>query len=166
MTTQVTPGAVVRTADEADRRWFAGGGTHQWMATAAETGGAFHAFVDHLTRGKMTPLHLHPDADDSMYVVSGEIRYHADGEERLIGPGSFVTALRGTPHAFMVVSEVATVFAFQTPGSGESFYRDASDPLAAGEDGPAAPDIQRLQQVAGEHPEAVQILGPPPFSRP
>jgi quercetin dioxygenase-like cupin family protein len=165
MTAARTAGAVVRTAEDGERRWFAGGGVHVWMAQADETGGAFHAFVDHLTRGKMTPLHLHPDADDSMYVIDGEILYHVDGEEHVLGPGSFATALRGTPHAFMVVSDTATVFAFQTPGAGERFYRDASDPLGEGDAPSDAPDVPRLQRTAAAHAEAVRFLGPPPFSR-
>jgi quercetin dioxygenase-like cupin family protein len=155
---------VVRKADEGERRWFAGGGVHHWKASAADTGGAFHAFVDYLTRGKMTPLHLHPDADDSMYVIDGEILYFVDGQEHVLGPGSFASSLRGTPHAFMVTSETATVFAFQTPGSGESFYLDASDGIEGDADAAAPPDIPRLQHAAATHETAVRLLGPPPFA--
>jgi quercetin dioxygenase-like cupin family protein len=157
-------GYIVRTGDEGERRWFAGGGIHQWKARAEETGGAFHAFVDHLSRGKMTPLHRHPDTDDSMYVIDGELLYYVEGNEHRLGPGSFVTALRGTPHAFLVTSETATVFAFHTPGWGQSFYLDASDPAADPELREDA-DIPRLQRTAAEHEEAVELLGPPPFSR-
>jgi quercetin dioxygenase-like cupin family protein len=158
-------GAVIRTAEDGERRWFAGGGVHVWMAQAEETGGAFHAFVDHLSRGKMTPLHMHPDADDSIYVIDGEIAYYVDGEEHVLGPGSFATALRGTPHAFMVTSDTATLFAFQTPGAGESFYRDASDALTEGEERHDGADVPRLQRTATAHAEAVRFLGPPPFAR-
>ena len=163
MTTQTT-GAVVRTSDEGERRWFAGGGMHVWMAKTEETGHAFCAFVDHLTRGKMTPLHMHPDADDSMYVIDGEVLYQANGQERMLGPGSFATALRGTPHAFMVTSETATIFAFQTPGDGQAFYLDASDELADQQSrDPGDVDLPRLQETAARNAAAVQFLGPPPF---
>ena len=164
MSTQET-GAVVRNGDEGERRWFAGGGLHVWLARSEETNHAFCAFVDHLTRGKMTPLHMHPDADDSMYVIEGEILYHANGEQRVVGAGGFVTALRGTPHAFMVTSETAKVFAFQTPGDGQAFYLDASDGLADGESrDPGELDLARLQETAARNAAAVQFLGPPPFS--
>jgi quercetin dioxygenase-like cupin family protein len=160
-----TTGAVVRTSDEGERRWFAGGGLHVWMAHSAETGHAFCAFVDHLVKGKMTPLHVHPDADDSMYVIEGEVLYHADGQERLIGAGGFATALRGTPHAFMVLSDTAKIFAFQTPGDGEAFYVDASDELGAGEmRDPGDVDIARMQETAARNEAAVRFLGPPPFA--
>lgn len=159
-------GYVVRAGDEGEHRWFAGGGLHVWKARAADTGGAFNAFVDHLTRGKMTPLHMHPDADDSMYVIEGEVTYYVDGQTHILGPGSFASALRGTPHAFMVTSETAKVLAFQTPGASEVFYLDASDPLeeAAAGDGNGV-DLPRLQQSAATHESAVRFLGPPPFER-
>ena len=163
MSTQLK-GAIVRNAEDGARRWFAGGGVHVWMAGAEETDGAFHAFVDHLVRGKMTPLHLHPDTDDSLYVIDGEIRYHADGEETLLKAGGFACALRGTPHAFMVLSETATVFAYQTPGTSEAFYLDASDPLELGDEATTEPDLPRLQAAAAGNPSAVRFLGPPPFA--
>jgi quercetin dioxygenase-like cupin family protein len=163
MTTQTT-GAVVRTSDEGERRWFAGGGLHVWMARAAETDNAFCAFVDHLSKGKMTPLHLHPDADESIYVIEGEVLYQANGQERVIGAGGFATALRGTPHAFMVLSETAKLFCFQTPGAGEAFYIDASDHLDADEArDPGDFDLPRLQETAARNGPAVRFLGPPPF---
>jgi hypothetical protein len=113
----------------------------------------------------MTPLHMHPDADDSMYVIEGEILYHANDEQRSVGAGGFVTALRGTPHAFMVTSETAKVFAFQTPGAGDVFYRESSDELADGEfRDPGDIDLARLQESAARNGAAVQFLGPPPFA--
>jgi quercetin dioxygenase-like cupin family protein len=162
MTTQ-TAGVVIRTADEGEHRWFAGGGLHIWKARAEETGGAFHAFIDHLTKGKMTPLHMHPDADDTLYIIDGEILFHANGENHVVGAGGFVSALRGTPHAFMCTSETATVLAIQTPGVGQAFYLDASDPVRDGDDPTGSVDIPRLQAAAAQNGSAVQFLGPPPF---
>jgi glyoxylate utilization-related uncharacterized protein len=98
-----------------------------------------------------------------MYVIDGELLYYVEGNEHRLGSGSFVTALRGTPHAFMVTSETATVFAFHTPGWGQSFYLDASDPAGDPELREDA-DIPRLQRSAADHEEA-ELLGPPPFSR-
>src|SRR4051812_32742693 len=71
---------IIRQAEEGERMWFAGGGVFTWKATAAETGGAFLAFEDHLERGKTTPLHLHPDEDEALYVLDGELLVHVEGE--------------------------------------------------------------------------------------
>ena len=54
---------------------------HTWKATAEETGGAFLLFEDVMEQGKMTPLHTHPEADETMYVLEGEILMHLDGAE-------------------------------------------------------------------------------------
>src|ERR1700680_3633807 len=78
MSTLTTPQPIIRAHDDGARRWFYGGGVHTWKATAEETGGAFLIFEDRMEQGKMTPLHLHP-ADETMYVLEGEILFHLDG---------------------------------------------------------------------------------------
>jgi hypothetical protein len=50
----------------------------------------------------------------------------------------------------------------QTPGSGEAFYRDATEPATAETD-PGRTDWDRLRAAAERHPDIIQILGPPPF---
>jgi quercetin dioxygenase-like cupin family protein len=165
MQTQQQSGVIIREAGEGEHRSFAGGGLHVWKATGAETGGAFHAFEDHLVRGKMTPLHMHPDTDDTLYVLEGEVLYHSEGEQlRRIGVGGFATALRGTPHAFQVTSETARLLCFQTPGTADGFYLDASDPISSDAEIDGAIDLPRLRQSAEDNPRAVQLLGPPPFA--
>jgi quercetin dioxygenase-like cupin family protein len=152
---------IVRSEDEGEKRWFFGGGVHTWKATADETGGAFILFEDLMTRGKTTPLHRHPDVDETLYVVEGEILVQIGGVERAVGCGGVTLAPRGTPHAFQVTSEVARVLTLQTPGSAESFFRDASEPIDSG--GQAGNvDIGRVQASA-KHNGGTEILGPPPF---
>jgi quercetin dioxygenase-like cupin family protein len=155
-----TPEATVRTRDEGERRWFCGGGVHTWKATEAETGGAFLIFEDALDRGKVTPLHLHPDADETFYMVEGEAMVHIDGTDVRLVEGGMAVIPRGIPHAFMVTSEAARMLCLQTPGSGEAFYRRASD--VAGDGEPPPPDFERVREAALAT-GAIEILGPPPF---
>jgi quercetin dioxygenase-like cupin family protein len=159
--TTATP--ILRQADEGERMWFAGGGVFTWKATAAETGGAFLAFEDHMPRGKTTPLHLHPNEDEALYVLEGELLVHVEGEEHKVGRGGLFVAPRGVAHAFMVTSETAHVFSFQTPGTGERFYRDASEPATSDADVSRPPDFARLREVADRSP-SIEVLGPPPFA--
>jgi quercetin dioxygenase-like cupin family protein len=98
---------IVRAAGQGERLWFYGGGLHIWKATAAETGGAFLLFEDVMSRGKTTPLHTHPQVDETLYVLEGEILLHIDGEEQRVGSGGVALAPRGVPHAFLVTSETA-----------------------------------------------------------
>ena len=74
-----------------------------------------------------------------------------------------VVAPRGVSHAFMVTSESALILSLQTPGSGEAFYRDASEPSTDDTDAGRPPDLDRLRAAAERHPDIIEILGPPPF---
>jgi quercetin dioxygenase-like cupin family protein len=156
---------IVRAPGEGERRWFFGGGLHTWKVRAEDTGGAFFVFEDVLARGKMTPLHCHPDADEVVYVVEGEILVRAGDEERRIGSGGTLVMPRGVPHAFIVTSEVARLFYMQTPGGGESFYRDASEPAPGEGDASGPVDFGRVRDAA-KATGSTEILGPPPFAKP
>ncbi len=162
MTDSLPP--TVRTADEGDRRWFFGGGVHTWKATADETGGAFLLFEDAMDRGKMTPLHIHPESDETMYVLEGEILMHLDGREHRIAAGGLAVAPRGVPHAFLVLSEQARLLCLHTPGCCQAFYWDASEPLTDGYPLPGAVDFARVRESAQRN-GGIELLGPPPFAR-
>jgi quercetin dioxygenase-like cupin family protein len=153
----------IREADEGERRWFCGGGIHTWKATQDETGGAYLMFEDELDLGKVTPLHLHPDADETFYMLDGEILLHIDGQEqRQLHAGGIAIIPRGIPHAFMVTSAQARMLCLQTPGSGEAFYRQASEPAVSGQP-PLPVDFARIAEAA-KQTGAIEILGPPPFT--
>jgi hypothetical protein len=165
MTTTKAPVPVIRGADDGDRRWFYGGGVHIWKATAEETGGAFLLFEDHTSQGKTTPLHTHPESDETMYVVQGEILMHIDGQEHHVGPGGLAVAPRGVPHAFLVLSPRARLLFLHTPGCCQAFYWGASEPMSAGDTGDGTVDFARVQASAKQH-GGIDIVGPPPFTFP
>ena len=153
---------VVRAEADGERRWFFGGGHHTWNVRAAETNGAFFLFEDRMEQGKMTPLHTHPEADETMYMLEGEILMHLDGREHRVAAGGTVMAPRGLPHAFMVLSPVARMLCLHTPGSAEAFYWGASEP-DSGDGAPKPVDLDRIRASAGQH-GGIELLGPPPFA--
>ena len=150
----------VRPHGTGERRWFCGGGVHTWLARADETGGAYLLFEDALDAGKVTPLHRHPEADETFYMLEGEVRLHVDGVETLLGAGGIAIVPRDVPHAFLVTTPTARMLCLQTPGGGEAFYLQASEPAGAGE--PPVPDFGRVRAAAAAT-GAIEILGPPPF---
>jgi quercetin dioxygenase-like cupin family protein len=155
---------VIRQDGEGERLWFAGGGVFTMKASAAETGEAFVLFEDIVQKGKTTPLHLHPDEDETIYVLDGEILVHFDGKDTPVGKGGVFVAPRGLPHAFLVTSETARLLCLQTPGTGEAFYRSVSEP--AGPDAERRPaEFDRLEEAAARS-ETIELLGPPPFRQP
>lgn len=155
---------IVRAEGEGERLRFFGGGVLTMKATAAETDGAFLLFEDVMSQGKTTPLHVHANEDETLYVLQGEILVHIDGEDHPIGPHGIAVAPRGVPHAFLVTSETARVLTLQTPGSAEAFYRGASEPASADADPSGPVDFARVREAA-ERSGGMQVLGPPPFER-
>jgi quercetin dioxygenase-like cupin family protein len=153
---------IIRQDGEGEEMWFAGGGTFTWKATAAETDRAFLLLEDRMERGKVTPLHLHPDEDEAIYVLEGELLVDVEGEQHPVRQGGFFFAPRGVPHAFMVTSETARVLGLQTPGTGEAFYREAGEPIGSATDASRPADFARLREVAERSP-SIELLGPPPF---
>ncbi len=153
--------ALVRSAAEAEKRWFFGGGIHTWLAATEDTGGAYLLIHDELVGGKATPLHVHPLSDESFYVLSGEIVVHLDGVEHPVQAGGIAMAPRGVPHAFVVVSATAELLYLHTPGACAAFYRGASEPLGEGRE----VDVDKVRAAAATDP-GITLLGPPPFPQP
>jgi quercetin dioxygenase-like cupin family protein len=164
VTTVSTPVPIIRSEDEGEKRWFYGGGVHTWKARSEETDGAFLLFEDRMEQGKMTPLHTHPDSDETMYVLEGEILIHMDGQEHRVSAGGLAVAPRRVPHAFLVLSDVARLLCLHTPGCCQAFYWDASEPITAHRPASGSVDFARVQASAKQN-GGIEILGPPPFAQ-
>ena len=158
------PRALIRNRGEGENLWFAGGGVFTMKASCAETDGAFMMFEDHVVRGKCTPMHRHPHEDELVYVLDGELLVHVDGHDHRVGKGGLFFAPRGVAHAFLVTSETAHLLCLQTPGSGEPFYRDVSEPSTSEADAARPPDLARLRAGA-QRSDSIELLGPPPFEQ-
>jgi quercetin dioxygenase-like cupin family protein len=154
---------IVRDHADAERRWFFGGGLHHWKVTTADSAGAFSMFEDELTKGKTTPLHRHPESDEMLYIIDGEILVSIDGHERRLGAGGVALIPRGTPHALLVTSDRARLLIFGTSNGTEAFFRAASEPAADGASGPV--DFGRVRDAAVQT-GGMEMLGPPPFTKP
>jgi quercetin dioxygenase-like cupin family protein len=156
--------AIVVEPDEGAALWF-NNDLLTLKATGADTDGAFLLVEELARRGKVTPLHIHPDEAETFYLLEGELRFHVDGRELTLHAGGVASMPAGVPHAYVVVSEVARSLILLTPGSGamEAFFRDAGEPATERTLPPAGPlDIERIG-AAAERTGAVKILGPPPF---
>lgn len=152
---------LIRNPDEAERRWFYGGGLHTWLVRQGEVGGDFLLFEDDVKAGKCTPLHTHPEAEETFYLLAGSMLLHVDGTETELRAGGVAVIPRNVPHAFLAQSDGARMLCLHTPGGGEDFYRTASEPARAGE--PALPvDFDRIKQAAMAT-GSMRVIGPPPF---
>ena len=78
-------------------------GRYTIKAAAEQTGGRMIQLVIRESRGAGTPLHIHRDADESFYVVEGEIAVFVGDERFEAKAGDYVFAPMGVAHAFSVV---------------------------------------------------------------
>jgi len=154
--------SIVRATGEGERYWFYGGGVHDWKVTDEQSDGAPFVFEDQMDKGKTTPLHLHPEATECVYVLEGEIRVHIDGVEHTVAAGGFTMTPPGVAHAFTVTSPTARILAIQVPGGGASFYIGASEPATPELEAEAPVDFGRVI-ASGAANGGFQVLGPPPF---
>lgn len=153
---------IALTPEEGEALWF--GDFLIVVKTPAErTGGAFSVVEQTAARGAATPWHVHPDDDETLYVVDGELTFHVeDAEPFSVVAGSTVHVPGGAKHAFRVESETAR-FVDVTTAQHEEFLRAAAVAAAERTVPPSLePDIARMQAAAERH--NVEILGPPPGS--
>jgi mannose-6-phosphate isomerase-like protein (cupin superfamily) len=145
-------------------------GRYTFKAAAAQTDGRLLQVLCRESRGGAAPLHIHHDADESWYVLAGELTVFV-GDERLeVGPGDFVLGPKGVPHTFLVTSERAEFLVSFAPagtegpsGVGlEGFFREIGIPVVPGErrPDPVPPDAEDFARRAAQY--AIEILGPPP----
>lgn len=130
------------------------GGPLTFKARGAQTNGALTLFENVIAPGDGPPLHTHADADESWYVLEGDLRFKLGGEIRQAPQGSFVFVPRGTAHCFQNVgAEPARIIVLFTPSAMEAFF-DRFGELPAG---PVDPDaFRRLGADAG-----MTVVGPP-----
>ena len=153
--------AIIRQAGQGESIWF-DGGLLTITASAEETGGAFACFDYLAPRGKATPLHRHPDADETFWLLEGSIRVHIDGVEHDGTDGATFVFRRNVPHAFMITSETARLIMMLTPGGGENFFREAGARAERPElPPPSERNLEQFQAAAAGN--GVVLMGPPPF---
>lgn len=161
MCTQCEGKAVIRAAEEGEPWWF-DGGLMTMKARPQETGGSLSVVDVVVPRGKATPLHVHPDAEETFFVIDGDIVVHIDGTNHDVGAGTTLTVRRQIPHAFAVRSEGAHLLVVFTPGGAEQFFIEAGERAARREVPPSGePDLARYQSAAAK--TGLVLLGPPPF---
>lgn len=84
--------------------------THDLMAREADK----HLWTLHQSTTSRTNLvlmtgegtrHLHPDAEHSLYVISGEVKATVGDQELMLGPGDYISIPAGVPHSYLASRE-------------------------------------------------------------
>ena len=128
------------------------------------TGGAFGLVEQLLPQGMATPLHVHPNDDETFYVLEGELTVYLDGVLADASAGDVIFLPRGVPHAYRMRSERVHVLSLCTPAGHERFFRLVGRPVPSLSIQPDVAELPDMQQLATAAAEArFEVLGPPPF---
>jgi quercetin dioxygenase-like cupin family protein len=117
MAAQLDAGAYALGAGEGEQlAWF--GATPTIKASTAAIG----VVEITLHPGEEPPLHIHTREDEYLYVLDGEVAFHAGDEQFRAGAGGFVSFPRDLVHTFTVESESARLLVIVTPGGFERMF--------------------------------------------
>jgi quercetin dioxygenase-like cupin family protein len=148
--------------EEGEAFWGLDNSLWSLKATAEQTGNRFSLIKEIAPEGEGTPLHVHPEDDETFYVLEGELTFYlGEGSEPTpASAGSFVHIPGGVVHAFKVDSEIARYLIITTLQH-ERFYRAISEPAQSWTLPPQRPlDMEKVEAAAQEY--GVEALGPPP----
>ncbi|MFP4643662.1 MAG: cupin domain-containing protein [Spirochaetales bacterium] len=102
-----------------------------WACRPQNTESAQLAILDvTITPGEGHNFHRHPDQEEMIYVLSGEIEQWLEDKKQILGPGDAAFIKKGVVHAsFQRGSDPAHLLAILGPAVGEGGYamEDVSD---------------------------------------
>jgi quercetin dioxygenase-like cupin family protein len=130
--------------------------------TGEQTEGRLFQMVVTEPRGAAPPVHVHRNADESFYVLEGDVTFYVDGGEIVASSSDFVFVARGCPHTFLVRSDHARMFVTFGPAGMEGFFTELGTDARRADEPPApeSPDPDLFAAVADRY--AMDIVGPPP----
>jgi quercetin dioxygenase-like cupin family protein len=101
------------------------------------------------------PMHVHHDAAEAFYVVSGEYRIFVEDEEHVCPAGSFIYIPAGVPHGFRVGALPSRKLNIYTPAAMVGYFDELSAAIRRGE-----MDDEILGEIARRH--GMEVIGPVP----
>jgi mannose-6-phosphate isomerase-like protein (cupin superfamily) len=122
-----------------------------------QTAQSVMAFEEVAPAGTETPLHLHHDSDEVMFVLSGEFSFKIGDEFTSGGPGTCAFMPRDLPHAWKNSgTEAGRAFFMYIPGAAGKLFEEMrrAQPLSTMSDA----EVTQLFRRYGW-----EIVGPPPF---
>lgn len=115
-----------------------------------QTGGAFTLAHNTTPPGGGPPPHLHRNEDEMFIVISGQLRYFANGAwTEPLPPGSVVYTPRGGIHTFQNVGDIPSEeWIIATPSGFEQFFARCVPHFV---DKAVPPDLSTVVQISDEH---------------
>jgi quercetin dioxygenase-like cupin family protein len=121
------------------------------LVSGEQTEGSFCVFENRSGGQTKTPIHVHADDDETVYVIEGQLTAVVDGAARTLSPGESLFLKRGIPHQLMNPgNQPVRYILIGTPSVFEQFLAEGGHEHRKGEVvGPPSPaDIERLEAAA------------------
>lgn len=147
-------GAIILQPGEG-RSIYLGGFQMSVKATGDVTNGSFSLLEADEPPDFGPPLHIHHDADEAFFVVSGEYTIFVEGRDFTCPAGSFIYIPRGVVHGFRVGRVASRKLNLYTPAAMIGYFDDLAAALKGG-----AADEQAVSDIA--HRYAMEVVGPVP----
>jgi mannose-6-phosphate isomerase-like protein (cupin superfamily) len=125
-------------------------------AEAEETGGIMSVLEADEPAGFGPPLHIHEDADEVFYVLSGEYLIYVDEEEFCCPEGSFLFIPKGVRHTFRVGSIQSRKLNIYLPAAMMGYFEHLASANESGLD----LSESSLTLIARDH--SMTVVGPVP----
>lgn len=142
---------VTRKGDEGEAFWFLGG-LYEVLLSSEESGGEMTIMRMSVPADAAAPPHRHPGTE-AIYVVSGELEVHIEGETVQAHPGSIFHFPAGTLE-YVVSTQPTTFVATYVPGGIDEFFREVGQPALSRTIPPPAdeaPDFEAIVHAGARH---------------
>ena len=124
-------------------------------ASAEDTERAFSLLEAEEPANFGPPMHIHHDAAEAFYVVSGEYRIFIGDEEHVCPAGSFVYIPAGAVHGFRVGAVASRKLNIYAPAAMVGYFDELAAAIARGE-----MDDDTLGEIARRY--GMEVTGPVP----
>lgn len=121
------------------------------LLSGAQTAGQFCLFENKSGGNTRTPIHVHAQDDETVYIIEGELTAVTDGEPRRLTAGESMFLPRGVPHQLENMSgNPVRYILIGTPALFDRFLEEAGRGLRPDETAgpPTAEEIERLRDAA------------------
>lgn len=106
------------------------GDRYTFLATGAQTNGAYFIMEAIVPPGGGPPLHIHHREEEAYYVLEGTLHVTLGDKSLQASTGDFVQIPRGTVHAFRNAgSTMARLLVFCAPAGLEKYFEEVLQPV-------------------------------------
>jgi quercetin dioxygenase-like cupin family protein len=120
----------------------------EFLLTGAQTDGKLCQWIETTPPGVGPPPHWHENDDEWFHVLEGRVSFLTEGTWNEVGPGATAFVPKGAVHAFENVGDTPSRMLISTSPAGfETFFTRCAAEFAQ----PGGPDMQRVNEIAGEH---------------